>query len=117
MRRDDDTLFVTASVGDRVVFPCNATKLPVIWKFQANTVTSSEEFKRVVDGGVVQNGHKSKFSLDTSETGRQDLVLRNASLQDEGLYRCNDENGFGPDHDVRLSVKSGCSHAVIADHK
>lgn len=110
--KHDNTIFVTSPVGEQVVLPCYSSRPPVLWSYLINIATPSEQFKTVVDDGIAQNGYATRFSLNVTEDGKQDLVIRNASLSDAGLYRCIDDKGIGSHQFVHLSITSECLHAA-----
>jgi hypothetical protein len=104
-KRDEETRIYSA-VGDISVLPCNATVPPVIWiRVQKTTPTGdSQVIEHIAEHGIVLNGYKTKFSLDITPAGIQNLVIQNTSKSDGGKYECTVDGGLGSKHYVYLIV-------------
>lgn len=67
-----------------------------MWTFYRPNITEPQTvFGPSSDGkGVMYPSFKERFRVIKSEGGFQNLVIRNATFSDGGMYMCIDEEGF-----------------------
>jgi Immunoglobulin V-set domain len=107
-RLQRDVPLVTSTAGHRTVLPCHSSTVDnglVYWSL----IREKQRPSPIVDSNTVVNGYKERFSL---ENGSHNLVIQNTSISDSGLYRCSEDGGLGPHHEVTLLVKGKCLNRI-----
>jgi hypothetical protein len=96
----------TATVGSRVVLPCNTTSpIAVDWIYQPSL---SDDVNYVNLNDEIYKEFKARFILDTTVKGVYNLTINNVQLEDAGFYKCIEERSFGRHHrPVLLLVLNG----------
>jgi Immunoglobulin V-set domain len=99
LQRDEPSVVVTSTVGRTAVLPCqSSTHNSVYWSLKRENQRPTP----IIENNTANNGFKGRFSL---ERGSHRLVILNTSKSDSGLYRCSEDGGLGPHHDVTLLVE------------
>jgi len=94
---------VTYTVGENVILSCETSlEHAVEW---THVERQGDAALVVYISGFVINGYRGRFSVDTSVQHVYNLVIRNISLPDAGIYTCIDDDGFGDERLFRVSVK------------
>ena len=98
-------LRLTATVGDRVVLPCesrNQYSKEVDWRY-LKTVGAAEKF--VWNRKWLVNGYKLCCTIETVAAGTYNLVIYNVTLDHAGFYDCVERGGLSRKrHRIRLDV-------------
>jgi len=94
---------IIAFVGDRVVIECH-TNLPygVVWSYKTSPLDRTA--RDIVLGDEVINGNVKYFDLIQTKIGDYNLVIRNATSNNSGLYSCIEDDGLGTAHNTLLTV-------------
>jgi len=54
--------------------------------------------------GYLVNGYNSRFDLDRRRFGDFSLIIPNVTLEDAGVYVCQEDAGLGAEHRLTLTV-------------
>jgi len=90
----------TASVGDDVRLNCSTDVLnvPVTWMRVLN------ESRLLYNHYEVDPSVSSRYHVDTTKPGQFDLVISPVHAEDNAVFICEDNAGFGQQERARLTV-------------
>ena len=74
---------------------------PLSW---ARSDAKDQKKTLLVRGCVVNPNYRHLYALANVATGRCDLVVKNASATDAGMYSCSETNGWDIDYSALLAV-------------
>lgn len=93
---------IKAMIGDTVRLPCLTVdqNTSIVWRYQT---TSTAEDVYIFQFRSVRPQYRSRFTLSTDSNGFI-LTIANASLNDNGIYTCIEDEGNGERHRITLDV-------------
>jgi len=75
--------------------------IPVDWY---HLPPDSQRGKPICQAGNCVNGYYKRMSLNSSEPGEFNLVIRSVTYEDAGVFICKEEAGLGLEHRMELIV-------------
>lgn len=109
----DAEAVINSVIGQTSVLLCCPTKdEPVDWKIISKSTPYGVVTvdKWICENDKIMNGFNTQFSFSKNATGCHNLVIKNTSLSDSGLYECIEEGGSGLSRKLHLKVSGKCFH-------
>jgi hypothetical protein len=95
---------ISGEVGSNISLPCQpSAEETVEWVRYKDLSNSVDEL--IYSGGKIYKDFTDRFRIDTTIENEYNLVIHDASIQDNGVYVCKEKNGFGDWHCIQLNIK------------